>query len=112
MINEVKGSQQAIVQNISNNQQADKADDAAHQTDEALAQSTAKGAGQEVSLTDTAAKLKQLEAQIASQPVVDAKRVESVKKAIADGSFKIDANRIADRMAEFENLLADKNSQK
>ena len=111
MINEVKGAQQAVVHNISNNQQADKADKAAHQTDAAAAQSSSKGAGQEVSLTDTAATLKQLENQIANQPVVDPQRVESVKKAIADGSFKIDANHIADKMAEFEQLLADKNSQ-
>ena len=66
---------------------------------------------QEVSITDTAAKLRQLEAQIANQPVVDSQRVESVKKAIADGSFRIDSNRIAEKMADFESLLASKSEK-
>ena len=50
---------------------------------------------QQVSLTDTAAKLRQLEAKIADQPVVDTQRVESLKKSIADGTFKVDSSRTA-----------------
>ncbi len=107
MINEVKGNQQAAIQGLSNNQHADKAETQVHQAELKEKQSPSAPT-QEVSLTDTAARLQRLEAQIASQPVVDTQRVESVKKTIADGSFKVDSNRIAEKMAEFENLLASK----
>ncbi len=111
MINEVKGAQQSAIQNLSNNQQADKAENQAHHAERKEKQSSS-GSTQELSLTDTAAKLRQLEAQIANQPVVDTQRVESVKKAIMDGSFKVDSHRIADKMAEFESLMATKSEDK
>jgi negative regulator of flagellin synthesis FlgM len=110
MINEVKAAQQAAIQSLSNNQQADKAEMQAHHAERKEKQSSS-GSTQNVSLTDTAAKLRQLEAQIANQPVVDTQRVESVKKAISDGSFKVDSHRVADKMAEFENLLASKSEK-
>jgi negative regulator of flagellin synthesis FlgM len=111
MINEVKGAQQTAIQNLSNNQQADKAENQVHHAERKEKQSSS-GPAHEVSLTDTAAKLRQLEAQIANQPVVDTQRVESVKKAISDGSFKVDSNRIADKMAAFESLLQSKSADK
>ncbi|MFT7461190.1 MAG: negative regulator of flagellin synthesis FlgM [Planctomycetota bacterium] len=107
MINEVKSAQLAAIQKIGTSQQADSKDSQIHHGDRSEKHSSA-GPAKEVSLTDTAAKLQRLEAQIANQPVIDAQRVESVKKAIADGSFKIDSNRIVEKMAEFENLLASK----
>ena len=107
MINEVKGAQQANIKSLNNSQQADAADASIHQAGK-NPDSSASSAGPEVSLTDTAATLQRLQAQIANQPVVDTQRVESVKKAIADGSFKVDSNRIADKMADFESLLASK----
>ena len=110
MISEVKGTQQATIQTLSNNQQADKAENQLHHAGQKEKQ-TPSAPSREVSLTDTAAKLQQLQAQIANQPVVDSQRVESVKKAISDGSFKIDSNRIAGKMAEFENLLASKSGK-
>lgn len=111
MINEVKGLQQAAIQNLTNSHQADKAENQVHHAERKEKQSSS-GPAREVSLTDTAAKLRQLEAQIANQPVVDTQRVESVKKAIADGSFKVDSNRIVEKMAEFESLLASKSDNK
>ena len=107
MINDVKGAQQANIKSLGNKQQADVADTSIHQAGK-NPEHSASAPAPEVSLTDTAAKLQRLEAQIANQPVVDTQRVESVKKAIADGSFKVDANRIADKMADFESLLASK----
>ena len=107
MINEVKGPLQAAIQNISNNQQAEAAENTLHHAQQKEKQSSS-GSSHEVSFTDTAAKLQRLEAQIANQPVDDTQRVESVKKAIADGSFKVDSRQIADKMADFESLLASK----
>lgn len=107
MINEVKGAQQANIKSLTNNQQSDAADSSIHNAGKNEAENSS-AADRGVSLTDTAAKLQRLEAQIANQPVVDSQKVESVKKAIADGSFKIDSNRIADKMADFESLLSSK----
>jgi len=107
MINEVKGAQQNVLRHLGNTQQADAAETGVHHGDKKQNESAA-GPGQDVRLTDTAASLQRLEARIASQPVVDAQRVESVKQAIADGSFQVDASRVARKMAEFEGLLADR----
>jgi negative regulator of flagellin synthesis FlgM len=58
-----------------------------------------------VSLTDTAARLKELEMGLASQPVVDPQRVQTVKNAINDGTFEVDPDSVAEKMIEFETGL-------
>jgi len=107
MINEVKGTQQAAIKKLRGDNQANSTGNPVQHV-AGKENKSSSGPANEVSLTDTAAKLRQLEAKVASQPVVDTQRVESVKKAIATGSFKIDSGRVADKMAEFESLLASK----
>jgi len=63
------------------------------------------GQSDRVSLTDTAARLKELEMGLASQPVVDIQRVQSVQSAINDGSFEVDPDSVAEKMIEFETGL-------
>ena len=55
-----------------------------------------------VSLTDTAERLKALEHQLAQQPEVDNKRVSNVQEAITNGNYKVDPERVADKMMSFE----------
>lgn len=110
MINEVKGTQHALVQQAGKNQTPETGDNHVNHGDRD--KHATSSPAREVSLTDTAAKLQRLEAQIANQPVVDTQKVENVKKAIADGSFKVDSNRAAEKMAEFESLLASKSNDK
>ncbi len=55
-----------------------------------------------VSLTDTAARLKALEHQLTQQPEIDNKRVSSMQNAISNGDYKVDPERIADKMINFE----------
>lgn len=55
-----------------------------------------------VSLTDTAARLRKLESSLAQMPEVDSERVASIKQAIADGSYQVDAGNIADKLLNFE----------
>jgi negative regulator of flagellin synthesis FlgM len=55
-----------------------------------------------VTLTDTASQLRKLESQIATVPIVDLSRVEGVKRSIVNGQFKIDSQRVADKMLNFE----------
>ena len=61
--------------------------------------------GDTVSLTGTASQLRALEQQIASLPVVDVQRVESIKQDIAAGSYQIDPPRVADKMIQIESAI-------
>lgn len=66
----------------------------------------AAAAADTVSLTGTAEQLRRLEESLASLPVVDGQRVEAVRQAITDGSYRVDAGRIADKLLAFEQHLA------
>jgi len=56
-----------------------------------------------VSLTSTAARLKDIERRLATdQPPFDAERVNRTKQAIANGKYHVDAGRVADKMLKFE----------
>jgi len=61
--------------------------------------------GDAVSLTSTAAQLRQAEQALANQPVVDSRRVDSIRDQIAAGAFEINAPRIADKMIQMERLM-------
>ncbi|MDV3238289.1 MAG: flagellar biosynthesis anti-sigma factor FlgM [Gammaproteobacteria bacterium] len=63
--------------------------------------------GDQVSLTSTAQQLRDLEQKVASQPVVDADRVATVKEALTNGSYAIDPERIAGKMMSLEKALGD-----
>jgi len=62
-------------------------------------------AGDTVELTDSARLMGRLEEAVAAAPVVDGARVESLKDAIADGSYVVDADSIADGMIRAEREL-------
>ena len=63
-------------------------------------------AGQDtVVLTDTAAKLQQLEKALASVPITDAKKVEEMRQTIEEGRYQVNPGRVADKLAQFEQLL-------
>ena len=56
-----------------------------------------------ISLTATAARLKNLEQRLATDaPPFDAERVNRMKQAIASGEYRVDAGRVADKMIDFE----------
>jgi negative regulator of flagellin synthesis FlgM len=54
------------------------------------------GSGEKVELSSLSATLRKADAAMAEAPVVDKARVAEIRQAIADGSCKIDAGRIAD----------------
>ena len=58
-----------------------------------------------VQLTDTAARLAELQAEVASVDGVDIERVEAIRQQIADGSYQVDADRIADALMTMEQEL-------
>jgi negative regulator of flagellin synthesis FlgM len=51
-----------------------------------------------VSLTNAAEQIQSLQQVIADVPVVDSERVASLKAAIADGSYSIDADQLAQNL--------------
>ncbi len=59
-----------------------------------------------VSLTDTASRLQRLENSLASLPVVDTNRVESVKQALNEGSLNMDSKVTAEKMLGMETALS------
>lgn len=58
-----------------------------------------------VSISDNAAQLGKLGNTVDSTPVVDTQRVEQVKQAISNGTYEVDAEKIADKMMQFESIL-------
>lgn len=58
-----------------------------------------------VSLTDSAQLLVRLEKALADVPVIDRVRVETIKSAIADGTYAVDADRVAAEVLRMETDL-------
>lgn len=56
-------------------------------------------------LSDTALALKKADNTIANSPEVDLERVANIKAAIADGNYKIDYTRVAEKLLGFEAQL-------
>jgi negative regulator of flagellin synthesis FlgM len=101
MVNEIKGSNHALLSGLASQQQTEQSKDQASAAGNKL-QGTAEDS---VSLTDQAEKLRALESSIANQPVVDTKRVEALRSAVLDGSYTVDSAKTAEKMANFERLL-------
>lgn len=59
-----------------------------------------------VNLTDTAHTLKKAEDAIHSASVVDSEKVADIARAIADGNYRIDAERVAEKLLQFEGELS------
>jgi negative regulator of flagellin synthesis FlgM len=58
-----------------------------------------------VSLTNTATQLQSLQQTLSDVPEVDSKKVEALRAAIADGSYSVDVNELAQNLIEFEQQL-------
>jgi negative regulator of flagellin synthesis FlgM len=55
-----------------------------------------------VALTPQATQLKELQKRIGETDAFDRKKVEDIKKALADGEYKINVDRLASKLAAFE----------
>ncbi len=60
-----------------------------------------------LSLTETSARVQELQARVSSLPVVDGRRVQEIKQAIAQGSYEIDPARVAEKIVRLEVALSD-----
>ncbi len=61
---------------------------------------TPQGGSDSLTLTESSTRLRALESQLASVDITDAGKVESVKAALANGTFAVDAEVVADRLID------------
>ena len=66
------------------------------------ARSTATARGENVNLSQRAKAVKQVEQQLREQPEVDDAKVESIRQSLEDGSFRIDAEKLAQKMLDMD----------
>lgn len=77
-----------------------------HQATSQQSQQT-QSASDSVQLTDSARRLSSLTEQVAAGEAVDAGRVDAVRQAIEDGSYQVDAEKLAGKMMAFNRLFED-----
>ncbi len=58
-----------------------------------------------VVITEAAAKFHAIEKSISQQPEVDQARVEALRQAVANGTYQIDPQRIAEKLLQFESMV-------
>ena len=63
-------------------------------------------ASTEVQITPTAQLLANLEQQIARQPDIDQSRVDAIRQALGNGSYRIDSSRVADGLLAAQRIDA------
>ncbi len=64
------------------------------------ADTASASASADVRLTSTSGKLRQLESELADVGVADSGKIESVRQAIADGSFVVDEEVVAEELIQ------------
>ncbi|KZN34914.1 flagellar biosynthesis anti-sigma factor FlgM [Pseudoalteromonas luteoviolacea] len=102
MVNNINGQNQP--NNVANNVKQQRAElqrnDANNPATKPAAQQ--KAAADSVSLTPQAQQLKGLQEKAQQAPAFDNKKVEELKKAIAEGKYQVDAEKLAKNIAAFE----------
>ena len=68
--------------------------------------SSSSSDGDRVTLTNAAARLKNIENELNTSSSVDSARVAKVQSAISNGDYTVDADRIADKMLDFEDFMS------
>ncbi len=70
------------------------------------ASSSAADAGDRVTLTDKLAQARELELKSQDVRVDNSEKIAAIKAAIAEGSYQVDAQKVADKLLQTEVLFA------
>ena len=103
MVNNIKNdgvSSSALYQ--SKNQKLEQAKQDSVQQSNSQANSSKAAEKDSVALTPQAKQLKELQKKISESEGFDRKKVEDIKKAISEGNYKIDYDKLASKLAAFE----------
>jgi negative regulator of flagellin synthesis FlgM len=65
-------------------------------------QNRTSGLADKVSVSDMASRLKSLEDKLSTQPEIDQDRVQQIRDALNSGEFKVDPERVANKIVDFE----------
>jgi negative regulator of flagellin synthesis FlgM len=65
-----------------------------------LQSATQPAVSDDVQLTDTSEKLRQLESDLGSVDITDSAKIEAIRQAIADGNFKVDEEAVAEGLVQ------------
>lgn len=68
------------------------------QSESAGAQPGTRSSGDSLSLTDTAAKMSNASEALSEVPVVDSDKVARFREAIANGSYRVDPEKVAEKL--------------
>jgi negative regulator of flagellin synthesis FlgM len=61
--------------------------------------------GDHVTLTNSARSMQKIEQAVAQAPVVNTAKVASIKQAVNNGTYQVDAGRVAGKILQFESGL-------
>ncbi|WP_440055598.1 flagellar biosynthesis anti-sigma factor FlgM [Pseudoalteromonas sp. T1lg65] len=102
MVNNINGQNQSS--SVANNVKQQRAELQRNEANNASSKTPAspKAAADSVSLTPQAQQLKGLNEKAQQSSGFDEKKVEQLKKAIAEGKYQVDAEKLAKNIAAFE----------
>ena len=100
MSNEIKGVGNGSLPRLTQGTKAESND-----TAQARSQTASGASGEKISLTDTMTRLRAIVGSLDAASIVDAGRVDALRGALARGDYRIDDNRVAEKLLALESLL-------
>ena len=100
-INKINPTSPPSVNSTRNVSAKDKQGETSSQVSESTAAPSDK-----VSFTDNATQLQSLQQTVSAAPVVNKEKIAALAAAVADGSYKVDVEKLARNMIDFEGKLS------
>ncbi len=106
MVAEVSGPNSNNISQVSDSQRLQQTQrGSGREVDQRAGQDDPAARQDSVSLTRTASRLQAVKDRIEQTPEVDRERVDNLRRAIADGSYQSNPQKVADKLIQFEALM-------